>query len=475
MIKQVILSLTLLISTTSYFTHSKDNQNIDDSISHVKQPVRFVNLTFSDIHGNLKEVIQLIPYFEKSLKNGVTFDGSSMPGFASVNESDLLLKPDSSTTVSIPSYSLNQHASTNQQVSTMRVMCDIYNDEYTPCESSPRYVLQKIMAQAEEMGYEFYVGPELEFFIFSQQKNKPTVCDQEGYFASGTSVRMQTAKKMLITMLQEQNINVEKLHHEVAPGQYEISIKYGNALSIADQILLAKHTIKTMAQTEGMQATFMPKPFFGINGSGMHLNFSLFDINNQCNAFYDADDPNHLSPIAQQFIAGVLNHVREITLLLNPTVNSYKRLVKGYEAPVNVCWGVKNRSALIRIPYVSDNQPNGVRAEIRSPDATTNPYLAFAALLLAGLTGIKNNEKLSKSIEKNLYRLDETALKAYNIQLLPGSLDEAIDLFEVSQFAQELLGEELFDKFIKLKRQEASAFKRAVTDWEWDWERGNFS
>lgn len=465
--KQTILFFTLLISATSCLTHSVDNQEIDDFISRVKQPVHFVNFTFSDIHGNLKEFIQSITYFKKSLKNGVTFDGSSMPGFASVNESDLLLKPDSSTTASIPSYSLNQHVSTNQQVSTMRVMCDIYNDEYTPCENSPRYVLQKIMAQAQAMGYEFYIGPELEFFIFSQQKNKPIVYDQKGYFASGTSLRMQTAKKTLITMLQEQNINVEKLHHEVAPGQYEISIKYGNALSIADQILLAKHTIKTMAQTEGMQATFMPKPFFGMNGSGMHLNFSLFDINNQCNAFYDAHDPNHLSQIAQQFIAGVLNHAREITALLNPTVNSYKRLVKGYEAPVHVCWGIKNRSALVRIPYVSDNQPNGVRAEIRSPDATTNPYLAFAALLLAGLTGIKNNEKLPKPVEENLYRLDETALKAYNIQLLPASLDEAINLLQASQFAQELLGEELLSKFVELKRQESSAFKRTITDWEW--------
>ncbi len=268
-------------------------------------------------------------------------------------------------------------------------------------------------------------------------------------------------------MLREQNINVEKLHHEVAPGQFEISIKYDDALSIADQVLLAKQTIKTIAQTEGMLATFMPKPLYGENGSAMHIHFSLFDINNQCNAFYDEHDPNHLSLIAKQFIAGILNHVREITALLNPTVNSYKRLIIGYEAPVNICWSTKNRSALVRIPYFNDNQPNSVRAEIRSSDAMANPYLAFAALLLAGLTGIRNNERLPEPIEENLYLLDEATLKTYNIQSLPTSLDEAIDLFQASSLSQELLGKELHSKFVKIKKQELSEFKKTVTDWEW--------
>lgn len=460
--KQTRLSLILLISTTSYLAKFADNQeNINNVISRFKQPIHFVNFTFSDIYGNLKELIQPIVYFKKSLKEGITFDGSSIPGFTSIDESDLLLKPDSSTATAVPFYS------SNQSVPEIRVMCDIYNDEYIPCESSPRYILKKVMAQAQAMGYEFYVGPELEFFIFSQQDNKKIAYDQKSYFDSDISLHIQAIKKMIISMLQEQNINVEKLHHEVAPGQFEISIKYDDALSIADQILLAKQTIKTIAQTEGMLATFMPKPLCGENGSAMHIHFSLFDINNQCNAFYDEHDPNHLSPTAKQFIAGILNHVREITALLNPTVNSYKRLIIGYEAPVNICWSTKNRSALVRIPYFNDNQPNSVRAEIRSPDASTNPYLAFAALLLAGLTGIKNNEKLPEPIEENLYLLDEATLKAYNIQSLPTSLDEAIDLFQVSPLSQELLGEELHNKFVRIKKQELSEFKKTVTDWEW--------
>jgi len=460
--KQTTLLLVLLIATTSCLAKFADNQeDLHNVISRFKQPVHFVNFTFSDIHGNLKELIQPTIYFKKSLKDGITFDGSSVHGFTSINESDLLLKPDSSTTIVVPSYSSNKNSS------EIRVMCDIYNDEQIPCESSPRYVLQKIMAQAEAMGYEFYVGPELEFFIFNQQNNNRMTYDKKSYFDPDTSLSIQAVKKMIIAMLREQNINVEKLHHEVAPGQYEISIRYGNALSIADQILIAKQTIKTIAQTEGMLATFMPKPLFGENGSGMHIHFSLFDTNNQCNAFYDEHDLNHLSPIAKQFIAGILNHVREITALLNPTVNSYKRLLIGYEAPVNICWSTKNRSALIRIPYFNENQPNSVRAEIRSPDATTNPYLAFAALLFAGLTGIKNNEKLPKAVEENLYQLDEATLKAYNIQSLPTSLDEAIDLFQESLFSQELLGEELHSKFVRLKKQELGEFKKTVTDWEW--------
>jgi len=460
--KQITLSLILLISTTLCLAKFTDNQeDINNVISRFKQPIHFVNFTFSDLHGNLKELIQPTIFFKKSLKDGITFDGSSISGFTSINKSDLLLKPDSSTIMVVPSYS------SNQNTSTIRVICDIYDDEQTPCESSPRYVLQKIMAQAQAMGYEFYVGPELEFFIFSQQNNKTMVYDQKSYFDSDTNLSVQAIKKMIITTLGEQNINVEKLHHEVAPGQYEISIKYGNAVNIADQVLLAKQTIKTIAQTEGMLATFMPKPLFDENGSGMHIHFSLFDINNQCNAFYDEHDPNRLSSTAKQFIAGILNHVREITAILNPTINSYKRLVIGYEAPVNICWSTKNRSALIRIPYFNDNQPNSVRAEIRSPDAMTNPYLAFAALLLAGLTGIKNNETLPDPIEENLYHLDEATLKAYNIQSLPESLDEAIDLFQASPLSQELLGEELHNKFVRLKKQELNEFKKIVTNWEW--------
>lgn len=422
--------------------------------------IQYIDFVFSDLHGNLKEVTRPSSYATSSFLNGLYFDGSSVPGCTSIYASDMLLLPDASTMRTIPW--------SQEDVKTARVMCDVFEDDNLAYEASPRNILKKVVDEAREMGYEFFVGPELEFFFLQKRADGQAVVPYDGdkYFASELSAGAADFKRQLFNALIAQGISVEKLHHEVAPGQHEISIQYGKAVDIADQVLIAKHTIKTYALSHGMQATFMPKPIFGLSGSSMHVHFSLFDMQKRENAFFDADDKDLLSLVARQFIAGVLKHVKEFTALMNPTVNSYKRLVPGYEAPTNVCWAPKNRSAIVRIPLVSEDQPEAVRAELRSPDAMSNPYLTFAAILKAGLTGIKGKYELPEEVTQNLYRMDLDAIKARGIEALPASLEEALAILKQSDLAKDLLGARLFDQFMSSKMKEVYRYNTEITDWE---------
>ena len=429
--------------------------NLDTALNYLKeQNIQYVDYIFTDINGTLKEVTRPVSFSESSFKQGLFFDGSSVPGCSSIYKSDMLLRPQVDTLTTIPW--------SPADVKTARVFCDIYEAENTPFKASPRNILKKVLKEASDMGYDFFVGPELEFFLLKD--NVPY--DTDNYFASETNTNMHSFKRNLVSALTAQNIIVEKLHHEVAAGQQEISIQYDNALLMADQLIIAKHTIITFAQAVGLKATFMPKPITGKNGSGMHIHFSLFDKKKKRNAFHDKNNPNNLSTVAKQFIAGVLKHIDELTVLFNPSINSYKRLVPGYEAPTNICWAPKNRSSIIRIPEVLANQPAATRAELRSPDALCNPYLAFAALLKAGLTGIKNKYTLSKPVTENLYNIPLKELSKRGIKSLPSSLQEALDLFKTSKIATDLAGKRFLDIFASLKSKEIEAFNMQVTDWE---------
>ena len=457
------LSLFLFIFSGCISTNLQPQSNINKPTATIieEEKIQFVNFVFSDLLGNLKEITIPAKYALAKLEEGLFFDGSSVPGCTEIFQSDMFLKPDLDTFSIIPW--------TNNEEKTALVLCEVYRDEMTPYEADPRHILKKVTAEARQMGFEFFVGPELEFFLFKSPDfcdNSTTPCDEKGYIDAEKDIYSQVNKFFMINMLKRHNINVEKLHHEVAPGQHEIVIKHGDALSIADQVTLAKHAVKSLAKNSGLQATFMPKPLYGKNGSGMHVHFSLFNTHEQKNTFYSENSSDYLSETAHYFIAGVLHRVREITALLNPTVNSYKRLVPGYEAPIYICWGTKNRSALIRIPQCNENKPAAARAEIRSPDPSCNPYLAFAALLKAGLEGIKNKEQLSPIVEENLYKMTQQQIVNQGIESLPSSLDEAIVLLENSSFIKEFFGTRFLSEYLKTKKAELRSFATAVTDWE---------
>ena len=447
---KLILSMLICINS---FIFSIPIDNVLDGFTDAG--VACVDFKFCDIHGNLKLVTVPLAFVKSALTRGLNFDGSSVPGCTTISNSDLLLMPDLDTVHVYPWFD-------SYQDKMAGIFCDICIDKETPYQS-PRTILKSVLNQAHAMGFEFYVGPELEFFLMDAT-SKP--CDQKKYFDSTNDIYRMIMQRELLDALHKQGVKAEKLHHEVANGQHEISIKYGNALAIADQIMIAKDSIKTVAKTHNLQACFMPKPIYGQNGSAMHIHFSLWDMKKNNNAFYDANNPDHLSKTAHQFLAGVLRHVKELNLIFNPIVNSYKRLVPGYEAPIYICWGNKNRSAMIRIPEVGKDEPYAVRAEIRSPDPSCNPYLAFAALLKAGLEGIKNNYQLPPAATENVYHLNEKDRVSANIDSLPTSLGQAIELFSTSKLAQELLGNELFNEFIKIKTRELKSFSTTVTDWE---------
>ena len=441
--------LTCLIISSNLMAQAP----IDTTLEYLKkQNVQYVDYVFTDIDGNLKEVFRPVSFTSASCKEGLFFDGSSVPGCSNITQSDMLLKPQIDTLTLIPW--------STPEVKTARIFCDIYQDATTPYNASPRNILKRVIKQAQDMGYDFYVGPELEFFLFKDA----APADTANYFAAETNTAMYQFKRNLVTALTAQGIPVEKMHHEVAQGQQEISIQYGNALNVADQLIIAKHTITTFAQSVGLKATFMPKPLTGHNGSGMHIHFSLFNRKTKRNAFYDKNDPHHFSSIAKHFIAGVLKHIDELTILFNPTINSYKRLVPGYEAPTSICWAPKNRSSVIRIPEVTTAA--GTRAELRSPDPLCNPYLAFAALLQAGLTGIKNKYELPAPVAENLYNLSLEQLSEKGIASLPASLADALALFSKSTIAKELAGERFMELFTARKNKEITDFSTQVTDWE---------
>ena len=421
--------------------------------------IQFVEFCCTDIHGNSRSVIRPAKYFNHDLEHGIYLDGSSIPGCTSITNSDILLRPD----LYAPIKKLAWH---NEQTGAMvRVICDMYLDDETPYAGDPRLVLKQQLEQAYTLGYDFRVGPELEFHISNNQKTLAPI-DSLCYAQCADNFAISQALVNALNILNSMDLNIEKIHHEVGEGQYEVSRHHDNALNIADSLGTTKQAISIIAQLYGKQVTFMPKPLADKPGNGMHLNLSLYDFNEQRNAFVNEENPEQLSIVAQHFIAGILKHAREITLLLNPTINSYKRLVKGFEAPVYICCGHKNRSAMIRIPHIRLSQPHVCRIEMRSPDATCNPYLAFAALLCAGLEGIKNKYELPMLIDQNLYKMSEKTRNAYAIETLPSSFGKALEAFENSSLMREMLGHDLFESILQAKKDELTAFNMAVTDWE---------
>lgn len=424
-----------------------------------EQDVKFVRLQFTDIMGTLKNVAITVDQLEKALDNKCMFDGSSIEGFVRIEESDMYLRPDVNTFTIFPWRP--------QAGKVARIICDVYTSEQKPFEGDPRYVLKRALKKAQDMGFDtFNVGPECEFFLFlTDNEGNPTTVthDDAGYFDLGPVDLGENARRDMCLALEDMGFEVEASHHEVAPGQHEIDFKYSDALSSADAILTFKLVVKTIAQRHGLHATFMPKPIFGISGSGMHTNLSLFK--NGHNAFYDENDSLGLSQEAYWFIGGLIKNIRTITAITNPLVNSYKRLVPGYEAPVYVAWSAKNRSPLIRIPAA---RGEATRIELRNPDPSCNPYLALAAILGAGLDGIENKIEPPAPVNKNIYEMDLEQRTKDGITSLPANLEEAINEMKNSKLVRDILGEHVFNKYIEAKTKEWQCYSMMVTKWEID-------
>ncbi|WP_253487638.1 type I glutamate--ammonia ligase [Methanocalculus alkaliphilus] len=432
-----------------------------DSVSRILEKieedrVQFIRLQFTDILGMSKNVAIPAKQAEKALTDGISFDGSSIQGFARIEESDMVLKPDIST------YRILPWRSEKSRVA--RFICDVYTPKGVPFEGDPRYILRKQVEEAQKMGYIFNTGPELEFFLFRQQNGQPSLEFQDvgGYFDLAPTDLAEDVRRDIIIALTEMGFDIEASHHEVAKSQHEIDFKYGDALTTADNVITFKFATKTIALQNGLHASFMAKPIFGINGSGMHTNCSLGTLDGQ-NAFYDPDAPKQLSETAMQFIAGMLKHVKGITRLANPTVNSYKRLVPGYEAPVYIGWSASNRTALVRVPA-----PRGrsTRVELRSPDPTCNPYLTFAAILAAGLDGIKNKLEPPASADKNIFHMTAEERENEGIYTLPGSLIEANQYMMQDPLICATLGPHVTENLNSIAEIEWDSFRTAVTDWE---------
>ena len=431
----------------------------EDVIRIVKEEeVQFIRLQFTDIFGMLKNVAISPSQLGKALDNQCMFDGSSIDGFARINESDMYLYPDYNSFVIFPWRP--------QSGKVARMICDIYTPDGKPFAGDPRYALKRMLARAKDMGYTFNVGPELEFFLFHYDDNcKPTTFahDEGGYFDLEPVGQGEDIRREISFALEAMGFEIEASHHEVATAQHEIDFKFGNALSIADDIMTFKLAVKSIAKRYGMHASFMPKPVFGINGSGMHTNMSL--MKDGKNAFYDEKDTLGLSETAMQFIAGILKNMKSITAVTNPIVNSYKRLVPGYEAPCYLSWSAANRSALIRIPAT---RGIGTRVELRSPDPAANPYLALALCLAAGLDGIENKLTPPEQIYTSVYEMSEQERTDAKIDSLPGSLEEALVEFQKSPITKDVLGEHIYSKYIEAKTKEWDEYRTQVTKWEID-------
>ncbi len=423
----------------------------------------FVHLQFTDLMGIVKAVTIPVGRLENALANGVWFDGSSIEGFARVAESDMYLVPDADTFNPVP-------WSQSEGTRTARIICDVYSPNGEPFRGDPRGILKRVMARVQEKGLVFNTGPELEFFLFPLDADGRVVLnhhDHGGYFDLSTDQAIHVRKDM-VNALQAFGIEVEASHHEVAVGQHEIDFHYGNALASADYAMTFKYALKSVAKKNGLHATFMPKPVYGICGSGMHVHQSLARVSDGSNAFSDDSAQYGLSDMALSFIAGQLAHARAMCLVLAPTVNSYKRLVPGYEAPVYVFWGRTNRSALIRVPRVAKGKPQATRLELRCPDTSCNPYLAFAVALAAGLDGMDKGMTPPAPIEEDMYRLDKASLAARKVDTLPGSLGEAIDLALTDPLVEEALGSHTFGRLVEAKRQEWDQYRTRVSQWELD-------
>jgi glutamine synthetase len=418
--------------------------------------VRYIRLWFTDVLGFLKGFTITIDELPRAMGDGMGFDGSSIEGFARIEESDMIARPDPATFAILP---------WEDKEPVARMFCDIYMPNGKPFAGDPRYILKKNLERAKEMGYAYYVGPELEYFYFNNPKNT-IVLDRGGYFDLTPLDVAQSVRNETVSALEDLGIIVEYSHHEVASSQHEIDLRYSDALSMADNVMTYRLVAKEIAQAKGLHASFMPKPVFGINGSGMHTHQSLFK--GSSNAFFEKKDKYHLSKIAKQYIAGLLRHAPEITSVTNQWVNSYKRLVPGYEAPVYICWAQMNRSALIRVPMYKPGKEKATRMEYRVPDPACNPYLAFSVMLAAGLEGIEKGYTLSEPANDNIYHMTGEQRERAKIKSLPEDLLEAIKLTEKSELVKKSLGDELFHFFIRNKKLEWDEYKAQVTQYEID-------
>ncbi|PMP69076.1 MAG: glutamine synthetase [Thermodesulfobacterium geofontis] len=427
-----------------------------DVMELIKQyDVKFVRFWFTDVLGQLKSFAVPIEELEVAFEEGMGFDGSSIRGFARIEESDMIAIPDPTTFAILPWRP--------KEKAVARMFCDIYNPDGTPYQGDPRYALKRNLEKMKEMGFtNFYLGPELEFFYFKSDQ-ETEILDKGGYFDYPMDAA-EDLRRETIFCLEQMGIRVEYSHHEVAPSQHEIDLRYADALEMADIVMTYRVVVKEVAKKYGVYATFMPKPIFGVNGSGMHTHQSLF-IGDK-NAFFDPNDPYHLSDIAKKYIAGLLTHIKEITLVLNQWVNSYKRLVPGYEAPVYISWARRNRSTLIRVPMYKPGKEKATRIELRSPDPACNPYLAFACMLRAGLEGIKKRYPLPEPVEKDIFHMTEEERKALGIDSLPGNLGEAIAYAEKSELLKDTLGEHIFNELIKNKKLEWDEYRIQVFPYE---------
>lgn len=418
--------------------------------------VKFIRLQFTDIPGVLKNVAITVEQLDKALDGELMFDGSSIEGFVRIEESDMYLRPDPDTFAIFPWRP--------REGAVARLMCDVYTPDGTPFAGCPRNALKKALSEAAAMGYKMYVGPECEFFLFQvDEGGRPTTRthDNAGYFDLTPVDMGENARRAMVMTLEEMGFEIEASHHEVAPGQHEIDFKYSDALDVADKVMTFKFVVRTIAQRHGLHGTFMPKPIFGINGSGMHCHQSLFAGSK--NVFYDENSPDGLSDTAKHYIGGLMKHARAIAAVTNPTVNSYKRLVPGYEAPVYIAWSNRNRSPLIRIPA---KRGQSTRLELRNPDPACNPYLAFAAMLKAGLDGIKNKIQPPPPCERNIYHMTADEREELGIGSLPANLLEAMQELSANEVIKSALGPHIFEKFIAAKTREWDSFRIQVHPWE---------
>jgi glutamine synthetase len=422
-----------------------------------EKDVKFIRLWFTDILGILKSFAITKEELETALDEGMGFDGSSIMGYRDIEESDMVGMPDPDTFKILPWRP--------QEKATARMFVDVLNPDGSPFEGDPRYVLKRNLKRAADKGYTFYVGPELEYFYFKSSQAPETI-DRGGYFDL-TPLDMATdLRRQTVFALENMGIKVEYSHHEVAPSQHEIDLRYNDALQMADDNMTYKLVVKEVAQQNGLYATFMPKPIFGENGSGMHVHQSLFKGSR--NAFYDANEKYNLSAIGKSYIAGILKHAYEMTSVLAQTVNSYKRLVPGYEAPVYIAWANRNRSALVRVPMYKPGKELATRMELRCPDPACNPYLAFSVMLAAGLEGIEKGYEIPEPVEKNIFAMNPKDMKTNGIKSLPSNLKEAIDATEQSELVRRALGDHIFDRFIEIKNREWDDYRIQVTPYEID-------
>jgi glutamine synthetase len=426
--------------------------------------VRLIRLWFTDVLGSLKSFAISPAELENALEDGMTFDGSSIDGFGRTLESDVLAMPDANTFEVLPWGDDTK----GNRATEARVFCDIHNLDGTAFEGDPRQVLRRNLQAAHERGYTFFVAPDIEFFYFSppEKGQAPVPLDEGGFFDLTTTDVAGTLRKQTIRTLETMSIPVEYSFHEDAPSQHEIDLRHTDALTMADSIMTFRLVVKEVAASQGVHATFMPKPMESVQGSGMHVHLSLFDGDE--NAFFSADDSYNLSPVAKQFMAGLLRHAAEITAITNQTVNSYKRLVPGFEAPVHVTWARNNRSGLIRVPVAKRGNPSATRLEFRSPDPACNPYLAFAVMLAAGMRGITEGYELPIEADSNLFEMSDTELNKLGIDLLPQSLSDSLKVMEQSSLVHEALGEHIFEWFLRNKRSEWRAYKTHVSAFEHD-------